>query len=65
MQSQIWKWGNSLAFRIPRRAVLELGLQSEQIVVVEVEDGKLVIAPTKVTNKYTLEEFLFETILYR
>jgi len=58
MQSQIGKWGNSLAFRIPKHAVLELELQSEQTVVVTVENGKLIIEPVKNTTKYSLDELL-------
>ena len=62
MQSQIGKWGNSLAFRIPRHVVQEMNLQLEQMLIVTVKNGKLVLEPVRSTKKYTLAQLLEEEI---
>ncbi len=57
MRTRIQKWGNSLAFRIPKSFATEVGLQKETSVDVSLADGKLVITPVA-KPKLTLEQLL-------
>lgn len=57
MRTQVQKWGNSLALRIPKSFAVEVGLEKETTVDVSLSDGTLVVTP--VTNpKPTLRQFL-------
>ncbi len=56
MQTQIGKWGNSLAVRIPRTYVQDLQLKEGMDLEVSFEQGKLVFRP--LPKQYTLEELL-------
>ena len=56
MKSRISKWGNSLAVRIPRSLLTELGLSDGDTVEFAVEDGRLMIAP--ISRSYELEELV-------
>lgn len=58
--SQIQKWGNSLAVRIPKVLALELALRPGADVDIAVQDGAVVIRPRggRVRRKYDLEEML-------
>ena len=57
MKTRVQKWGNSLALRIPKPFVTELGLDRDSTVEMSVIDGKLVIAPV-VQPRLTLEQLL-------
>ncbi len=57
MQTKIQKWGNSLAFRIPKPFALEIGLDQNSVVEVSVSEGKLMIEPVNVPE-YSLEQLL-------
>ena len=56
MKTAIAKWGNSLALRLPRHAVEEANLKEGATVEIEVQDGTLVIRPTR--KKYKLSDLL-------
>ena len=57
MNTQISKWGNSLALRIPKTVANEINLSEGSEVSVTAVDGRLVITP--VTDlRYKLEELL-------
>ena len=56
LQTQIQKWGNSLAVRIPKPFATEIGLEQNSTVTVSVIDGKLVLEPVR--PDYTLAELL-------
>ncbi|MBA3888498.1 MAG: AbrB/MazE/SpoVT family DNA-binding domain-containing protein [Acidobacteria bacterium] len=56
MTSQIAKWGNSLALRIPKSLAAEVLVQDGDPVDVSVEDGALVIRPAR--KRYTIEELV-------
>jgi antitoxin MazE len=43
MKTQVKKWGNNLAVRIPKHIVREAGLAYNTAVEMKVEEGKLVI----------------------
>lgn len=57
MQTKIQKWGNSLAFRIPKPFALEIGLDQNSIVEVSVSAGKLLLEPV-IVPQYTLAQLL-------
>jgi antitoxin MazE len=56
MQTQIGKWGNSLAVRIPRTYAADLHLSDGTEVEVSVVDGQLVLRP--IERPLTLEELV-------
>lgn len=45
MQTQVARWGNSLAVRIPQPLARDLGLAVGSPLEVAVEDGRLVLVP--------------------
>lgn len=57
MQTKVQKWGNSLAVRIPKSFVLEVGLADDMPVDLSLVDGKLVVTPL-VRPEFTLDELL-------
>jgi antitoxin MazE len=57
MRTQVQKWGNSLALRIPKSFAIEVGLEKETTVDVSLADGTLVITPVA-NPKPTLQELL-------
>jgi antitoxin MazE len=56
MQTAIAKWGNSLALRLPRHVVEGANLKEGAPVVVEVQDGNLLVKPAR--KKFKLAELL-------
>jgi antitoxin MazE len=56
MRTKVQKWGNSLAVRIPKPVALEVGLRYDGDVELSVQQGNLVVAPTR--REYTLEELV-------
>jgi antitoxin MazE len=56
MATRISKWGNSLAIRLPRSVLAELGLAEGDSVEIGTENGRLVITP--VPREYALEELV-------
>ena len=57
MITKVQKWGNSLAVRIPRSVAQDTHLSSGNAVDVAVQDGHIVIAPTRRT-RFHLDELL-------
>jgi antitoxin MazE len=51
MQSQINKWGNSAAVRIPASILSSMGLAVNSHITIEVKDGKIIIEPVKPSQK--------------
>lgn len=60
MTTQIAKWGNSLALRIPRNLAAEVDVQDGDAVDVSVENGALVVRPAR--KRYTIEEMVADMI---
>lgn len=58
MKTQIGKWGNSLAVRIPKYIIEQLKLEMADEIDCKVEDGKIVMELIKNEEDYTLEELL-------
>lgn len=56
MTTQIAKWGNSLALRIPKSLAAEVNVQDGDAVEVSVEAGALVVRPAR--KRYTIEELV-------
>ena len=54
METQIGKWGNSLALRIPKGLADEVGLKEGGKVEVALDEGRLVIKPS--SKIYSLDE---------
>jgi antitoxin MazE len=57
MKTQIQKWGNSLAVRIPKAFAANLGLAQDSSVELALEDGNLVVRPSPAL-RYQLSELL-------
>jgi antitoxin MazE len=57
MKTQIQKWGNSLAVRIPKAFANHLGLDQDSTIELALEDGCLVLKPTALP-KYELSRLL-------
>ena len=57
MKTQVQKWGNSLAVRIPKAFASDLGLEHDATVELELGDGCLVLRPT-VGPTYELRELV-------
>lgn len=47
MSTQIARWGNSLALRLPKAAALEVQLDAGDTVSVSVQDGAIVVRPAR------------------
>ena len=47
MHARIQKWGNSLGLRIPIRLAKQLQLHPGSPVMIEIEDGRIIIQPPK------------------
>jgi antitoxin MazE len=56
VKTQVGKWGNSLAVRIPGTYVQELALHEGMAIEVSRVDGGLLLRPRR--REYTLEELL-------
>jgi antitoxin MazE len=62
MKSQIGRWGNSLAVRIPKFIADELSLGVNDEVDCRLEKGQLIIEPIQKFPKYTLAELLSQEL---
>lgn len=58
MDTQVGKWGNSLAVRIPKFVSSELNLQVNDRLSVTCVEGKVVLEPLKELEEFTLEQLL-------
>jgi len=57
LKTQIQRWGNSLALRIPKSFANEMGLGQNSSVQLMIKEGVLVVAP-EAKPKWALEELL-------
>ena len=57
MKTQVQKWGNSLAVRIPKAFANDLGLDQDSDIELALEDGCLILKPTTLP-KYELSSLL-------
>jgi antitoxin MazE len=58
MQVKIQKWGNSLAFRIPKAFAKEINIENGSFVDLSIEENRLVISPIDNQNEYDLSLML-------
>lgn len=58
MDTQVGKWGNSLAVRIPKFVASELNLQINDRLLVTCVEGKVILEPVRELAEFTLEELL-------
>ena len=63
MRSQINKWGNSAAVRIPASMLASMGLEVNSRVTIEILDGKIVIEPIRSAQKRLKLPFSEEALL--
>ncbi len=56
MTTQLARWGNSLALRLPKSVAMEANIGEGDKVDVTVKDGAIVITPAH--RKYTIEELV-------
>lgn len=57
MRIRVQKWGNSLAFRIPKAYAQETNFRKGSAVEISVADGKLVLTPAE-KPKHILKDLL-------
>lgn len=58
MTGQVGKWGNSLAVRLPKDMVQELGIKVNDTIDFTIEKGKIVLEVVEDEPSFTLEELL-------
>jgi antitoxin MazE len=56
MRTQIAKWGNSLALRIPKSLAADMNVRDGDAVEISVEGGALVVRPRR--KRYSIEELV-------
>jgi antitoxin MazE len=56
MKTQVQKWGNSLALRIPKSFAHESKIKEGSTVEVSLDEGRIVVEP--VSDEYNLTELL-------
>jgi antitoxin MazE len=61
MRARVQRWGNSLAFRIPRAFGRELNLRPDSPVEITLDDGRLILKPVPEAGVPSLEQLL-ETV---
>ena len=57
MKTQIQKWGNSLALRIPKSFATESNIEAGSMVDLSITEGRLIVIPISEPT-YTLDELL-------
>jgi len=56
MRTEIAKWGNSLAVRLPKQIIEQAGLTEGAAVELDVASGAVILRPTR--PHYTIDELL-------
>ena len=57
MKTRVYKWGNSLALRIPQALAAKMDLHAGSLVEISSNNGRLVVAPVY-RSKLTLDQLL-------
>jgi len=57
MQTQIKKWGNSLALRIPKLFAIDANLKLNKVVDISIDKGSIIVRPIS-EKEYSLEKLL-------
>ncbi|WP_257263872.1 AbrB/MazE/SpoVT family DNA-binding domain-containing protein [Endozoicomonas sp. ONNA2] len=59
MQTEIKKWGNSAAVRLPAKALAQAGIEINSSVEIVAVDGEIILKPiANPTDEYTLDDLL-------
>ena len=58
MQTEIKKWGNSAAVRLPAKALAQAGLDISSSIEIVVLDGEIILKPVKQSGEYSLDDLL-------
>jgi antitoxin MazE len=58
MQTQVKKWGNSLALRIPKAFAEEMAISTDTLVEISIIEGNLVVVPLVEAPSYILDDLL-------
>jgi antitoxin MazE len=58
MQTQVKKWGNSLALRIPKAFAEEMAIAMDTSVEVSIVKGKMIVTPLLGSKTYSLDDLL-------
>jgi antitoxin MazE len=58
MQTQVKKWGNSLALRIPKTFAEEIAIAANTAVEISIVEGNLIVTPLSKPETYTLDNLL-------
>ena len=59
MKTEVKKWGNSLAFRLPKGITEQLGLRDGSSIELELVPGGVLLKPAKVRrSRYSIDELL-------
>ncbi|VAW31379.1 Programmed cell death antitoxin MazE [hydrothermal vent metagenome] len=58
MQTQVKKWGNSLALRIPKTFAEEMAIIQDTAVEISIVEGKLIVTPLSEAKTYSLDNLL-------
>lgn len=56
MCTNVTRWGNSLAIRLPKNIAAELQLKEDSTVDLTIEGGRIVLTPTR--HKYDMAELV-------
>lgn len=62
MKTQIGRWGNSLAIRIPKYIADELALTVNGEVDCRLENGVLIVQPVQQNRKYSLQQLISQEL---
>ncbi len=58
METEIKRWGNSAAVRLPAKVLAKAGLEVDSCIEIEALNGEILIKPARSQKEYTLEELL-------
>lgn len=56
MRTEVARWGNSLALRLPRPIAIQAGIVEGTAVEIDVEDDQLIVRPA--LPRYSLDELI-------
>ncbi|MBU3677980.1 MAG: AbrB/MazE/SpoVT family DNA-binding domain-containing protein [Candidatus Kapabacteria bacterium] len=58
MKARIQKWGNSMALRIPKIVIDEMGLGDNRLVELHLQDGELIVRAVETPDPYALVDLV-------
>ena len=58
METEIKRWGNSAAVRLPAKVLAKAGLEMDSSIKIEAVDGEIIIKPANSQKEYTMDELL-------